>query len=54
MKIKKGTIVLIISCILIVIIGIISMPYIYKFLNTSGVDIKSNDTKEKKIIQKKK
>ena len=47
-RIKKGNIVLIIFCILIVVIGIVSMPYIYKKLNTSGVDIKDNN-KDKKI-----
>ena len=53
MKIKKGTIVLIIVCVIIIIIGIISMPNIYRMLNTSGVNIsesnadkKDNSTKE--------
>ena len=47
MRIKKGTIVLIIVCVIIVIVGIISMPNIYKMLNTSGVNISDNN-KEKK------
>lgn len=48
MRIKKGKIILIIVCILIVIVGIISMPYIYKKINTGSVNISDNTKKEKK------
>ena len=47
MRIKRGTIILIITCIVIVILGIISMPQIYKMLNTSGVDVVENNTSKK-------
>ena len=52
--IKKGTIILIISCILIVIIGIISMPYIYKVLNTSDFPrvMENNEFKVENVISK--
>lgn len=44
---KRGTIILIITCVVIVVIGIISMPQIYKMLNTSGVDVVENNTSKK-------
>ena len=47
MRIKRGTIILIITCVIIVILGIISMPQIYKMLNTSGVDVVENNTSKK-------
>ena len=47
MRIKRGTIILIITCVIIVILGIISMPHIYKMLNTSGVDVVENNTSKK-------
>ena len=47
MRIKKGTIVLISVCVIIVIAGIISMPNIYKMLNTSRVNISENNTDKK-------
>lgn len=57
MRIKRGTIILIITCIFIVVLGIISMPQIYKILNTSEVDVKDNkksknDTNTKEEINK--
>ena len=45
--IKRGTIVLIITCVIIVVVGIISMPQIYKLLNTSKVDISDNNINKK-------
>ena len=51
-RIKRGPIILIITCVLIVVIGIISMPQIYKILNTSGVDDIS-DANNKKDNNKK-
>ena len=47
MRIKKGKVILIVVCVLIVVIGIISMPYIYKVINTNKVNI-SDNTKDKK------
>lgn len=47
MRIKKGKVILIVVCVLIVVIGIISMPYIYNKINTSKVNI-SDNTKDKK------
>ena len=52
MRIKRGTIILIITCIIIVVVGIISMPRIYLLLNTSGVDVSSNNVKGKKDNKK--
>lgn len=51
MRVKKGNIILIVVCIFIIVIGIISMPYIYKKINTSGVDIaeKKNNTKKNSV-----
>ena len=44
---KRGTVILIITCVVIVVVGIISMPQIYKMLNTSGVDVVENNTNKK-------
>ena len=44
---KRGTIILVITCVIIVVVGIISMPQIYKILNTSGVDVIDNNTSKK-------
>ena len=54
MGIKRGTIILIITCIIIVVVGIVSMPQIYRLINTSGVDVSSDKIKEKKEIKKEK
>ena len=50
-KIKKETIILIVICMFILIVGIVSMPQIYKLLNTSRVDIVDNDINKKNNVK---
>lgn len=52
MRIKRGTIILIIACIIIVVVGIVSMPQIYRLINTSGVNVSNDNVKEKQDNRK--